>query len=181
MTPAARQCIDLVLRHEGGYTINPNDPGNWSGNEVGSGVLRGTKFGIAAGSHPEIHDIHALTIEDAEQIYVNQYWSAMHGDSLPVALAMVTLDAGVMSGVSRGAKWLQAALGLVADGVIGPVTIEAANACPDIRDAVKSACSFRLAFLRKLPDWVTFGHGWGDRVIETQDAALSLCPLPSRI
>ena len=50
----------------------------------------------------------------------------------------MALDPGINSGVKRGAEWLQRALGVKADGVIGPKTIAAAQrarALPVIRDA----------------------------------------------
>lgn len=184
MTPQAQVCIALVEKHEGGFTMNAKDPGNWSSGIIGQGILRGTKYGIAASAHPEIEDIAGLTRDQANQIIWTQYWPRMHGDELPLPLAMVTLDAEVMSGLGndrhlRAAYWLQAAIGARADGDLGPETIHAAQGCEDLRTAVKDACQYRLRFLRALPTWPTFGDGWTTRVMDTQDNALSLCPLPT--
>ena len=54
---------------EGGATLSRTraDPGNWTGNRVGVGQLKGTKWGVAAGSHPGL-DIAALTSEEACKI-----------------------------------------------------------------------------------------------------------------
>ena len=41
-----------TLAHEGGYSSNPKDPGNWTGGKVGAGKLLGTQKGIAAASYP---------------------------------------------------------------------------------------------------------------------------------
>ena len=49
-----KQAFDLLIGHEGGYTNNPNDPGNWTGGKVNSGTLRGTKYGISAASYPTL-------------------------------------------------------------------------------------------------------------------------------
>lgn len=40
--------LERVIEHEGGYTDNPKDPGNWTGGEVGKGELKGSKYGLSA-------------------------------------------------------------------------------------------------------------------------------------
>jgi hypothetical protein len=40
--------LEGPIAHEGGYSNDPDDPGNWTGGKVGVGRLLGTKFGIAA-------------------------------------------------------------------------------------------------------------------------------------
>ena len=47
--------IDRLLSHEGGYSSDRQDPGNWTGGQVGLGELKGTKFGIAANTFPCDH------------------------------------------------------------------------------------------------------------------------------
>ena len=37
-----------LIGHEGGYSADPKDPGNWTGGRPGVGKLLGTKYGIAA-------------------------------------------------------------------------------------------------------------------------------------
>lgn len=189
MTPNCKTCIDLVLKptHEGGYQRNPADPGNWTGGKVGLGSLIGTSHGISApvlmrylDRLPTVQDMENLPQATAEGIYEAQYWPGIKGDSLPLPLAMVTLDAEVMSGMGdahheRAAGWLQEALGTVPDGFIGPATIAAAAAC-DQAAVVQKACALRLAFLEALPTWDTFGHGWQARVADTQACALAAIP-----
>lgn len=176
MTPNCKRCVDLVLEHEGGYSSDPRDPGNWTGGKVGVGEMRGTMHGIAASAHPDL-DIAKLTLEQCEAIYETEYWGRMHGDELPLALALVTLDAEVMSGLGdsrheRAAGWLQEALGVTPDGIIGQATIAAARAC-GLPTVVHQACKLRLNFLMSLPTWQTFGHGWWDRVKSTEAAAMA--------
>jgi lysozyme family protein len=173
MTPICRLCIDAVLEYEGGYSADARDPGNWTGGKPGVGKLNGTNFGIAAASHPDL-DIIGLTREVAEDIYANEYWPQVHGDELPPALAMATLDAFVMSG-HRAITWLQSSVGAVMDGQIGPLTIGRANVC-DQGLAVNALCDLRLAFLRDLDTWITFGHGWAHRVADVRARALRLVP-----
>lgn len=160
MTPAAQTCIALVLKHEGGLVDNPADPGGL------------TNFGISQHYYPTV-DIRNLTAEAAAAIYEHDYWQPISGDLLPLPLAMVTLDAAVMSGIRPAAKWMQEAIGVTADGSIGAKTIAAAAAC-DMVSAVSMACTARLAFLKGLPTWQPFGNGWNARVNDTQASALHL-------
>lgn len=51
----------FVLKHEGGYVNDPDDPGGE------------TKFGIAKRFHQDI-DIKNLTEREAAEIYLTEYW-----------------------------------------------------------------------------------------------------------
>ena len=85
----------------------------------------------------------------------------------------MAFDAAVNSGPSRGAKWLQQALGVTVDGKIGPQTIAAAQATY-APAAIQRAVGFRLAFLRSLKTWPTFGKGWTARMQRLEASALAM-------
>lgn len=159
-------CFEIVLGNEGGFTNDPRDPGNWTGGKVGRGQLRGTRYGISAASYPTL-DIKALTPADARAIYKRDYWDRVRGDELPPAMALVVFDAAVNCGVSRGARWLQGAVGVKADGAIGPATLGATHRGPE---AVRRLCgemvAQRLIFMSGLPTWATFGTGWARRLCQ---------------
>jgi Glycosyl hydrolase 108 len=98
--------INTILPHEGGYTNDRNDPGNWTGGKVGKGKLLGTKCGIAANSFPNI-DIKNLTIADAERIYRRDYWDAYHlGDLKSQGIADEFCDEIVNGGGGLGQNLL---------------------------------------------------------------------------
>jgi lysozyme family protein len=156
-------CLAFTLREEGGYTDDPADPGNWTGGAPGQGALRGTNFGISAAAYPTL-DIRNLTADAAAAIYRQDYWSKLQGDALAMPVALVTFDAAVNAGVHRAATWLQQALGVVADGIIGPSTL-IALAAADAGAVAQEALVRRLAFLTGLPGWARFGLGWTRRVI----------------
>ena len=114
--------------------------------------------------------LRAISDADLAMIYRDGYWNKVKGDDLPAGLDLVAFDAAVNSGPGRGARWLQEALGVNPDGVIGPKTIAAANAAH--KDAViDRACDLRLGFLRQLGTWKTFGKGWTRRVESVREAA----------
>lgn len=165
--------MEEIFRHEGGLSMNPKDPGNWTGGKVGFGELRGTKYGIAAASNPGV-DVENLTKAQARGIYRRNYWDAIRGDDLRAGLDLVTMDPAVNSGVSRGVRWLQAACGAKQDGRMGPKTLSAANHNADPGGVIRRACAARMGFLRGLRTWGSFGRGWSRRVASVEAAALAM-------
>ncbi|HSG62644.1 MAG TPA: putative peptidoglycan-binding domain-containing protein, partial [Pseudomonadales bacterium] len=93
------------------------------------------------------------------------------GDDLPAGVNYCVFDAAVNSGTGRAAKWLQEAVGAVADGAIGPNTL-AKVAAHDADSLVNAYCDIRLNFLKSLKTFDTFGKGWTRRVDGVRQAAL---------
>lgn len=162
----------VVVGEEGGFTANPSDPGNWTGGRCQVGSCNGTKYGISAAAYPEL-SIMDLTLVDAQTIYQRDYWGKIRGDDLPPAIALLVFDAAVNSGSARAVRWLQIALKVSADGIIGPITIAAAKQCAGQGAQVLAEYqSQRLLFLASLPTWRTFGLGWSRRICGLQFEAL---------
>jgi lysozyme family protein len=153
-------CLAEVLGHEGGYVNDPQDPGGE------------TNMGICKRSYPT-EDIRCMTRDRAGLIYRRDFWDKVRGDDLPAGLDLVAFDAAVNSGVRRGAKWLQSAVGADADGSIGEQTIGAAKLA-DPANAIRRACASRLRFLQSLATWGRFGKGWGRRVQSVETTALAM-------
>lgn len=175
MTPAAIESLGIVLKHEGGWSDNPADPGG--------ATMRGITLATYSkylGRQATKAELRAIPDDHLQAIYDQQFWQPIQGDALPLALAITTFDAAVMSGQSRASKWLQSALGVTADGSIGAATVGAARRC-DLTATVKGACANRLMFLKSLPTWPTFGRGWESRVYDTQDEAIAaITAVPSQ-
>lgn len=156
------KAFDLLIGHEGGFTNLRTDPGNWTGGKVGSGTLKGTKYGIAANSYPNL-DIKNITLQQAKQIYKRDYWDKVKGDQLPPELAFHVFDMAVNGGISRGIKLLQKTVGTTEDGLIGPATLAAVNRM-NVHDAILIYNANRLQFYTSLGTFGTFGKGWINRV-----------------
>ena len=154
------RCMNRVLASEGGYVNDPHDPGGE------------TNFGISKRAYPH-EDIRGMTRARAAEIYRRDYWDAVRGDDLPFGLDLCAFDGAVNSGVARGAKWVQQALGVEADGKIGPATIAAARSTY-VPAAIQRAVAFRLSFLKQLPGWAHFGNGWAARMKAVEAEALSM-------
>lgn len=146
------QAFEIVVGHEGGYVNNPADPGGE------------TKYGISARSYPSVN-IGALTLDGAKQIYQRDYWSKAGCDLCDPGLALIVFDAAVNNGVGQAVRWLQAAVGVSADGVIGPAT-RAAIQNAKAEEAIVAMHAARIYMMAGLSTWSTFGRGWSKRLAQ---------------
>jgi len=153
-------CMTEVFKHEGGYVNDPHDPGGE------------TNLGISKRSYPK-EDIRNMTRARAAQIYRRDFWDKLRCDELPAGLDLVAFDAAVNSGPSRGAKWLQQALGVAVDGKVGLATIGAAKNTY-APAAVLRAVGFRRAFLKTLPTWERYKNGWTKRLDSVEAVASAM-------
>ena len=144
--------IERILGHEGGYVNNPNDPGGE------------TKWGISKRSYPTLV-IKSLSREDAIEIYRRDFWNRVEGESLPPALAYQALDAAINSGIGNAVRFLQRALGVADDGIVGPLTKARLRSVSEW-DITALFIAERLEFMTKLNSWPSFGKGWARRIAQ---------------
>jgi lysozyme family protein len=163
-------CDAFTAADEGGYTNNPQDPGNWTGGKTGLGLLKGTKYGIAAASYPEL-DIPNLTPAQAAAIREQNYWVPIQAEALPAGLDLMVYDQAVNSGNFRSAMLLQEVLGVAQDGAIGPHTLAAVPSTGPVA-LINQLAAAQAEFYRSLPTFPTFGAGWLARVARRCQAAL---------
>ncbi len=117
--------------------------------------------------------MRALTRAEAAAIYRALYWDEIAGDALPPGLDLAVFDYCANSGPSRAARTLQATVGTVRDGRIGPVTLAAIEG-RSVPELISAYCRQRLSFLEGLRTFAVFGRGSRRRVRETEALALSL-------
>ena len=146
------QAFEKLIGHEGGYVNHPNDPGGE------------TNFGISKRAYPH-EDIRGMTIERAKVLYRRDYWDAAGCDAVPEAAKFQVFDMAVNSGVRAAIKNLQKTVGVMADGVIGPKTLQALQSMPAQR-FIAHFNAQRLAFMAGLSTWPTFGRGWALRIAD---------------
>ncbi len=141
-----------MLAHEGGFVNNKDDPGG------------ATKYGISKKAYPEV-DIHALTENEAMQIYEMDYWDRLSVQHLPPSLRLMIFDCAVNQGPARAAIFLQRACGVNADGVVGAMTLKAAHdLLPEF--LIDSIARQRMKAYIKNPNWDKFGAGWSARLLD---------------
>jgi lysozyme family protein len=155
----------MVLRHEGGWSDHPQDPGG------------ATMQGITLANYRRFvkpnatkADLRKITPEVVAQVYRQQYWEPIRGDDLPAGLDFAMFDYAVNSGTGRAPKVLQRILGVPVDGKIGPKTL-AAIKNHSVNSLIDALCDERMAFLRRLKTFPTFGRGWTRRVSEVRAKA----------
>jgi lysozyme family protein len=157
-----------VLVHEGGYVFNPMDPGG----ETNLGCTKAV-WEEHCGHMVDTKTMKALTPADVAPLYKAKYWEKIKGNDLPSGVDYVVFDAAINSGPGRAAKWLQACVNVYADGIIGDKTIQAVLN-KDAKELINDYCAYRLAYLKMLQTWQTFGKGWERRVKEVNTTALSM-------
>lgn len=149
-----------LLGSEGGYVDHPSDPGGATTWGVTQAVAR------ANGYTGHMRD---FPVDMAKAIYWRQYWVPIKADDLPPAIRYAVFDAAVNSGANQAVKWLQRAIGVNDDGVVGPQTMTFARAAnPDF--VLRRMLGERLKFMTDLKTWQAFGRGWARRIAEVLQA-----------
>jgi lysozyme family protein len=168
-----RKCLPLLLQHEGGNDDDPRDPGG----RTSRGILQ-REWDVWRLLHQGLpSDVWQAPQDQVEAIYKQNYWDALRCDELPSGVDFAVFDYGVNSGIGRAAKVLQRLVGADVDGEIGPQTI-GATLRVDPKTLVGQICDERVAFLKGLSTWPTFGRGWTRRVSEVRAAAETMAASP---
>jgi len=163
-----QKCFSLVIKSEGGFSNHKLDPGGITN----LGVTKKT-WDEWTGRDNSIEDIKALTEENVRPLYENLYWDACGCDDLPAGVDYCVFDTAVNSGMVRAVKFLQAVVGTVPDGAIGPITIASANN-RGANLTINQFCDRREQFWRSLSTFNTFGKGWLRRGNEVRAKALEM-------
>lgn len=158
-----------TIGHEGKFQANPKDRGNWTGGKVGVGELKGTKWGLAAMTYPHL-DIANITLEQAKEIYFNDWWLKLKMDCWPNVMKYQLFDAAFNHGTGRANQFLQFAARVKDDGVIGPKTITAVNST-EPNDLVLRFLAKRLRYFTEVKTWAEFSKGWSLRVAQCLEYA----------
>jgi lysozyme family protein len=168
--------IELTFGHEGGYVNNPKDPGGPTKYGITLGTLEAHRGQVCTAA-----DVKALTIDEAAQILDKGYWRKVWGDDLPAGVDFCLFDYAVNSGAAQAVKSVQRVVGTNRDGSMGPKTLAAINGMSSTV-LIRKLCDDRLAFMKGLSTWATFGKGWTTRVNKVREAALDMTSIaPSTV
>ena len=168
MTDNFKECLDLVLKSEGGFVNNPAEPGVMT-------ILGVTKrvWEEYTGHEADEKEMRSLTPEKVAPLYEQKYWRPCYGEVLPRGLDFVVFSMGVNAGPGRSVKLLQSTIGCVPDGIIGPSTrslICVSNSATLITKFSES----RRDYYRSLKTFPIFGRGWLSRVDKEEQEALDM-------
>ncbi len=148
------RAFECLIKHEGGYSDHADDPGGKTRFGVTEAVAR------EAGYRGDMRD---LPLDTAKQIYRARYWDAVRADDMPDAVRFDLFDAAVNSGPRQAVRWLQRAVNVTDDGVIGPQTLRVVHLF-DPQLLAKRFNAQRLRFMTDLSTWSSFGRGWARRI-----------------
>lgn len=150
--------IKHILKWEGGYVNHPSDPGGMTNLGVTKRVWEEW-----TGKPATEADMRALTIEMVTPLYKKRFWDAIRGDDLPSGVDLCVFDCAVNAGVGRASRFLQQVVGVVADGKIGPKTLEAVTKMP-ADEIIEKFCDLRESHFKSLSTFAVFGKGWMRRL-----------------
>lgn len=174
MQPNFDRCLSLVLKSEGGFVNDPRDPGGATNKGI---TLANFRRYVKRGG--TVADLKAISDADIAKVYRKHYWNAVSGDELPSGVDYAVFDFAVNSGPTRAAKFLQRVLAVPVDGKIGSVTLDAAKRLQG-SFVIIQLCNARMAFLRRLSTFATFGKGWTRRVDSVKADALAMVHAPAQ-
>jgi len=149
------EAFTKLLGHEGGYSNHPNDPGG----ETMWGVTK--RVAVANGYKGPMRE---LPVALSKTIYRKFYWDAVYADLLPEGVRYAVFDAAVNSGPTQALKWLQKALDIEADGLVGPQTKKALQSADNALEG--RFLGHRLLFMSNLKNWDSFSEGWAKRIAQ---------------
>tara|TARA_R110000765_G_scaffold165913_1_gene270870 strand:+ start:160 stop:642 length:483 start_codon:yes stop_codon:yes gene_type:complete len=157
MTITFAEIIPEVLKREGGYVNDPTDMGGE------------TRYGISKRSYPDI-DIKELTVRQATDIYLKDYWIPSKAEKLPEDIRADYFDSVVNHGQGNAVKILQRAVNstgspkIAVDGRIGRNTIRESRRLKKSRFQ-----AFRTLFysqiIHKNQSQEKYWYGWFKRAI----------------
>ena len=176
------RALEFVLAREGGFSNDVADPGG----ATNYGITQATYNKWRAGKEP--YPVKDISLTEVATIYHERFWLPSGCESFPGhqywPLAIVHFDGAVNHGTNkrnrfRCVRFLQRALGVSDDGVIGPVTLEALGEInPDgsIRRVAENVVWQRLAFYRRIVQQrslsLKFLPGWVRRMEHLREEVL---------
>jgi len=124
VTDRTDDVIAALIDREGGYVHHPADRGGPTKHGITLDTLRAWRGDDSLTAA----DVRALTRDEAATIYRHRYLREPGIDRLPDVIQPVVLDGAVLHGPADAIRQLQRATDAEpVDGVIGPVTLEAAR------------------------------------------------------
>jgi len=170
------EALAHTLKHEGGWSHHPNDPGG----ATMKGITHKT-YTRYLGRDVTHEELRSIPDDHLADIYRQHYWDACHCDALPDGLDLAVFDTAVNTGPAQAARLLQRIVGVPADGAIGPKTLAAVHDYIEVHGLhalIEAYTEARQNFYRLLPTYVHFGEGWRKRAENVAQVAKGLSQSP---
>lgn len=123
MTEREKKIIAHFKKWEGGWANDPDD----SGGCTMSGITIGT-FRQYYGYKKTCEDLMKLTDEQWLHIFYKGFYNKVKADGINNdSICLLIMDMVWMSGVKTAIRRIQRCLGVMDDGIVGPITLAAIN------------------------------------------------------
>jgi lysozyme family protein len=171
-SPRFRRCLDWVLAWEGGFNDIAADRGGATNHGISLRFAQGLgrMLDVDLDGHITSNDIRLLTRDQAAAVYWQHFWQAVRCEDLPKPLDLVAFCSAVNCGAPVVTRWVQGAVGVRADGIIGPLTHAAiARVAADARLSAAAAQEVLAQRIRHhaslgADQQRAFGLGWSRRL-----------------
>lgn len=125
------QIAEAIIRREGGFVNDPDDPGGATNHGVTVHTMRRLGLDLDADGDVDAADVRLLDADLARKIFLKHYFYGPRLDRLPRPLQPSVFDMYVNAG-AQAVKLLQQVLsdmglGVAVDGKLGPQTVKAAR------------------------------------------------------
>ena len=162
------RALPIVLHVEGGFVDDPDDRGG----RTNMGVTQGTYDAYRVSQGLPVADVLHITNEEVADIYRTRYWDEVGADTLAWPVNLILFDMAVNHGPVSAKRLMQMALDVKADGVVGPVTLNAVYAA-QVDSLANEMLWQRVEKYRRIArgNQQKFLPGWLWRVAHLREAA----------
>lgn len=152
---------DEVLRIEGGYVNDPDDPGG----ETNFGITRRT-----ANQYGYVGRMINMTKNEAKEIYRQAFWNGSLASNIMHDAAFHIYLLSIHSGNRQAILILQRALGLNADGIPGVDTMNAISKASESL-LIEAICYRTLDFYVQISPKTKYKYiqGWRNRLLHSRN------------
>ena len=135
----------------------------------------GTNYGVTQSVYDAYRRMHGLpaqtvrciTQAEVADIMNAEYWLPAMCEEMPALLGIAVFDCAFNTGVSEAIKLLQGCLGVVRDGIAGPMTMKAIDNADQVM-LLHDYLDARRDFYRADTSQAEYLSGWLNRVNELQ-------------
>lgn len=182
------KAMKICLEFEGGYVDNPYDAGGATNKGISLAFLKAAGLDLADLDRDGIRyekvgdlnndgsldykDVLLISEEYARRLYKAYFWDKVKADEFTADyIGIQVFDIAVNSGNYRAIQLLQRAVnyqkhGIAEDGIIGPLTLAAANRCEPRKlnnDLALARLNFYYQIVNSNPTQSIFLAGWSRR------------------
>jgi lysozyme family protein len=147
--------FDVIVGIEGRYSNDPNDPGGATCWGVTERVARANGY---------TGPMETMPVSVAKTIAKEKYWDTHQCSQYDIRIAFLVFDAAYNGG--HPAEWLQRAVGVPEDGVIGAGSIGSIRTSDPLKVCLRFQ-AYHIQYYVGLKDF-TYIDGWMNRVASNQ-------------